>query len=162
MQVETPSATQKRDSISAISVAEHIRWLRHDAGEPTTPLHVVKLVYIAHGWMLGLCDRALMDQSVEAWRYGPVVPEVYHQYKDFGGDHIMVKASSMADVMDTDQREIVEATEKSYRRFTAVELSALTHEKGSPWDVVVQKHGLVNAVIPNFLIQRHYAEIASQ
>ena len=40
--------------ISPQVVADHILWLRKAKDEVTTPMHVIKLVYIAHGWMLGL------------------------------------------------------------------------------------------------------------
>ena len=38
-------------------------------------MHAIKLVYLCHGWMLGIYGRSLIGEPVEAWRYGPVVPE---------------------------------------------------------------------------------------
>ena len=52
-------------------VAEQILWLRRDV--ETTPMHVLKLVYLCHGWVLGLTDQALIDEPVEAWQYVPPV-----------------------------------------------------------------------------------------
>ena len=37
-------------------VASHVLALREEEGLPTTPLLLVKTVYICHGWMLGLSD----------------------------------------------------------------------------------------------------------
>ena len=59
--------------------------------------------------------------------------------------------------MPDDHRAVVEAVEDAYRRFSAVQLSTMTHQKGSPWHITIKKHGQ-NAVIPNPLIQSHYAE----
>ena len=58
-------------------VAEQILWLRGREIE-TTPMHVLKLVYLCHGWCLGFTGEALINEPVEAWTYGPVVPTVYH------------------------------------------------------------------------------------
>ena len=80
--------------VPAWVVAEHIRWLRTNEGEPTTPLHLVKLVYISHGWVLGFHGIPLIRESVEAWKYGPVIPAVYHRYKPFGGSHINLLTKS--------------------------------------------------------------------
>ena len=143
--------------VPAWVVAERIRWLRTNEGEPTTPLHLVKLVYITHGWMLGLYEIPLIREDVEAWKYGPVIPAIYHRYKPFGGYHINLPSKSRERDMSEDQRELVDLVERGYRRFSAVQLSAMTHEKGSPWDVTVRKHGLTNAVIPVSLIRAYYA-----
>ncbi|MCY4543052.1 MAG: DUF4065 domain-containing protein [Rhodobacteraceae bacterium] len=144
-------------AVPARVVAEHFRWLRTEEGEPTTSLHLVKLVYIAHGWTLGLYGTPLIQEAVEAWKYGPVIPAIYHRYRPFGGFHINLPAKSREEDMSDDQREMVDVVERGYRRFTAVQLSAMAHEEGSPWDITVRKHGLGNAVIPTPLIQEHYA-----
>ena len=43
------------------TVAEQILWLRKV--QPTTPMHVIKLVYLCHGWMLGNFDRGLIKRT---------------------------------------------------------------------------------------------------
>src|SRR5208282_4587731 len=52
------------------------------------PLKLQKLVYFAHGWHLALRDQPLIDELVEAWDYGPVVPSLYHQFKRYGNQSI--------------------------------------------------------------------------
>lgn len=145
--------------VPALIVAEHLRWLREKQEEPTTPLHLVKLVYISHGWMLGFTGQPLIREAVEAWRYGPVVPEVYHAYKAFGGNPIRLPCQSFGRKLVDDQKELVEVVAGIYREFTAIQLSAMTHTSGSPWDITVKQYGLRNAIIPNPLIQKHYASL---
>ena len=69
-------------TLSARTVAEHILSLRSD--RDTTPLHIVKLVYLCHGWMLGLKHQPLIDEPIVTGRYGPVVQSIFDEYKRFG------------------------------------------------------------------------------
>ncbi len=55
---------------------------------PLTSMQVLKLVYIAHGYAMAYLDRPLIDGRIEAWRYGPVIPALYHALKGHGGDPI--------------------------------------------------------------------------
>ena len=57
---------------SARAVAnEFIRLAKADC-KSFTPSQLMKLAYIAHGWMLALYQRPLITDRIEAWKYGPV------------------------------------------------------------------------------------------
>ena len=60
------------NSVSATIVADHLLWLRKDI--ETTVMHILKLTYLAHGWMLGFHKRPLIKEPIEALIYGPVIP----------------------------------------------------------------------------------------
>ena len=45
-------------------------------GTIITQMKLQKLVYIAHGWMLGLSGKPLVNQEPEAWERGPVFPQL--------------------------------------------------------------------------------------
>ena len=72
----------------ARSVANELIRRAHDSGRDINPMQALKLTYYCHGWMLGLYHEPLLQQAVEAWRYGPVVPEVYHSLRRYGGEPI--------------------------------------------------------------------------
>lgn len=118
-------------------------------------MHVLKLAYICHGWVLGLTDQPLVDEPVEAWRYGPVVPSVYRRYRSFGRDAITTVPIDRSETLGEPQREFVEVVEEVYRDYSALELSSLTHQADTPWDITRRKHG-IGAIIPNELIRKHY------
>ena len=139
--------------------AEQILWLRR--GTETTPMHVLKLVYISHGWTLGLYGRSLINEPAEAWRYGPVVPSVYHRYKSFRGDPITTEPVDRSDEFDDEQRDVIEQVHEVYGDFTALQLSALTHKPGTPWDVTYREYG-AGVIIPNELIRDYYKRLAEQ
>lgn len=135
-------------------VAKQILWLRQTV--PTTPMHVIKLAYLCHGWMLGICGRPLIADEVEAWRYGPVVPLVYHTYKSFGGESIEVVVTDHRNEFDEQQIELMDAVLHAYRDHSAWSLSAITHQPGTPWHVVYRGGWGEGAIIPNKLIRKHY------
>ena len=143
---------------SSLIVAEHVLWLRCRVGLDTTPMHVLKIVYACHGWMLAVNDEALITEPVEAWTYGPVVPTVYHRYKKYGAQSILEDADDRSGELGESAKALIGVIEEAYRPYTAVQLSALTHQPGTPWDVTRRKHG-IGAVIPDELIQNHFKEL---
>ena len=139
-------------------VAEQILWTRDSLKlRPTTPMHVIKLTYLSHGWSLGWDSRPLINESVEAWAYGPVIPSLYHRYKSFGADAITAVLNDRSKFFDSDQLETIDFVVDGYRQYSALQLSDLTHQRDTPWDIIVKKHG-VGAIIPNELIQEYYVE----
>lgn len=152
------------NALPAIVVARRILDLRRE--QVTTQIQVQKLVYLCHGWMLGLRGEPLIREQVEAWIYGPVIREIYDEYSCFGNapieifDHADLKAEfkSISDDQDKLIRQVVE----SYGQFDAFHLSALTHREGTPWHKI-KFNGKVNGhetVIPNDDIKAYYMGLA--
>ena len=145
-------------ALDSSTVADHILWLRHSRNlSPTTSMHVIKLTYLAHGWSLGWDSKPLIDEPIEAWSYGPVIPSLYHRYKSFGADQIKVVLTDRSVLFGKEQLETVEFVVGAYRKYTALQLSDLTHEKDSPWDITRRNHG-IGSIIPNNLIQEYYVK----
>ena len=145
--------------VSPALVDAFILWHRRDL--ETTPMHALKLVYLSHGWMLGIHDQPLINEPIEAWTYGPVVPSIYHRYKSFGGDPITVVPVDRSDQLADDQLALIREVVWAYRDYTAGQLSNITHQPGTPWDIVRRESG-VGAIIPNELIQGHYRRLAQR
>ena len=53
------------------------------------PMKLQKLVYFAHGWHLGFDKGPLCSEFAEAWRWGPVFPNLYHEVKRWGSAPVM-------------------------------------------------------------------------
>ena len=149
--------SQGRD---AKAIARYILACGAADGKVLTPMQLLKLVYICHGWTLGLLGRPLFPDPVEAWRYGPVVPPVYREYRHFGGGAIVCAVRQPAHgSFDRQEQSIVSQVLEKYGSFTGLELSALTHRPGSPWDIT-RKAGGVR--ISNDLIEQHYKQLAAR
>lgn len=144
---------------SAIQVAEYILRKAREANDTVTPMQILKLVYMCHGWMLGLYGRQLIKENVEAWRYGPVIRELYDQVKDFRSQAITAKLSDNVDDFDGPEKNIMDQVYSKYGKLSGPALSRLTHMKDSPWDITYSLSGQ-NAVISNDLIEDYYAKLA--
>lgn len=97
-----------------INVARYILKLAQDGDNALTPMQVLKLVYISHGWQLGLHGRPLVNEPIEAWQYGPVVPSVYHRYKRFGSRFIDDIPESLPGVFDSSEKSVMKQVFKGY------------------------------------------------
>lgn len=132
-----------------------------------TPMRLVKLVYLSHGWYLGLTGKALIDENPEAWQYGPVIPTVYHYYKAFRSSPIKNTTNFNnynLEINSTDLK-FLHSVWNTYKSYSAVELSAMTHQVGTPWFITWNNMshnkftlGLNNKQIPDNLIKEHYRE----
>ena len=148
-------------------------FLQHYKG--ISPLKLQKLVYISHGWHLGFFDEPLVDDEyAEAWQYGPVFPSLYYEFKDFGADSIdrLAQDSSPPNFekivpqirpIDVTTPDLLSKVWDGYGKFTAVQLSSLTHAAGTPWyDTWHRNPGWRNLHIDNDAIRAHYKNLAEK
>jgi uncharacterized phage-associated protein len=143
-------------------VAEYFLYLADAEKRTLTPMQVLKLVYIAHGWQLGFYGRPLVNESVEAWQYGPVIPSLYHRYKCYGSNPIEeCPAEKPNGFTPQEEGNTIEQVWKGYGQRSGISLSSLTHEPGTPWDITVKQSGL-GAVISNDLIEDYYRRLGAQ
>lgn len=105
-----------------------------DEDKPLTPMQILKLVYIAHGWTLGLIGQPLIDDKVYAWKYGPVIPAIYHAFKARGARPVTnTLLGYQLDDFDENVLTILNFVWQSYGHMDGPLLSALTHADETPW-----------------------------
>ena len=152
-------------------------------GLSLTPMHVLKLVYIADGWHLAIRGTPLINDPVEVWDYGPVIPNLYHSVKRYGrnaitepiAELVIPKGGITKIVFGEEEYEKIEEefTEDEeallnrifdvYGGLEAFQLSALTHREGTPWAVIKSAAPFVRGqVIPNSLIKDHFLGMAAR
>lgn len=127
---------------------------------PITPLQVNKLAYFGHAWMLGLYSHPLLKQEVIAYDYGPIIPDIYHALRRWGGEPITrqiagYEVGPQQQVLDDNEEYILKKVWEKYGHCSGRQLSATAHAKGTPWHEV-RKRQKEPAVIDNELIARHY------
>ncbi len=151
---------------SPIAIANFFIQKSFDTGKEITPMKVVKLVYISHGWSLGIVDEPLINERISAWKFGPVVESVYHEFKRYGSNQITSLGTEFSGLkvitpcVDETKYELLNRIWEVYGDMDGIELSSLTHQKGTPWDIVYNQPGgsKGNSPIPNDLIKQHYKD----
>jgi len=148
---------------TSISVANRFLELAEEAGDPLTPMQLLKLTYIAHGWMLGLHSRPLFNDRVEAWQYGPVIPALYSHVRQYRGAPVSKRVGNFLDrgKLDDQEKAVIDQVYQAYRKFTGMELSRITHASGTPWELTYEP-GSFGKIIPIDLIEDHYKRLAEQ
>ena len=152
----------------ALNIANYFVQKSFESGISVTPMQLLKLTYIAHGWHLGIFGKDLITEPVQAWQYGPVINSVYQQFKVYKNNPVEELAfsgeeteASFYQINDSNLIPFLDKIWDSYGHFTGIKLSAMTHEEGTPWDIVWNRNGgkySKNAIIPNHLIKEHYIQ----
>jgi uncharacterized phage-associated protein len=83
------------------------------------------------------------DSHIEAWTYGPVVPALYHEYKQHDGSLIPASTDFDLSVLTDNEFELVKEVFDVFGQYSAWKLRDMTHEE-SPW----QNHADGVDVIP--------------
>lgn len=142
-----------------IAVADSILRIAKSRNVQLTPLQLMKLVYIAHGWHLAEKGRDLFNNRIEAWKYGPVMPELYRATKGFGNAPIPFDLIvDKEEVIDDDTLRFLTGIFDRYGNKSGYSLSSLTHQNGTPWHKVYID-GHFGLEIPDELIKEHYLEL---
>lgn len=170
-QVSSPISPQILQSQSATLIADYI--LAHN---PTllTMLHVIKLVYICHGWHLAKFNNApLIQEGIQAWKYGPVIPSLYDALMSYKkkpitnliycqtpieSDTIKDRKKSMKNFIRESSRNLIDKVIAKYSNLSASQLVNITHQPGTPWEkCYVDNEQYIK--IPNDMIKAHYVQL---
>ena len=156
------------------AIANYFLGLAERDGVPLSPMKIQKLVYFAHGWHLAIYDEPLIDETVEAWEFGPVVPTLYRDFKRFGNGPITEKATKVVlgggdswlkrtirievpQLYDSKIQVFLDVIWEKYKGFSAIQLSNLTHVSDSPWSLVYKENvGRKGVDIPDPQIKAYF------
>ncbi len=95
-----------------------------------TAMRLHKLLYYCQGWYLAWYGRPLFPERLEAWKYGPVVPEVYELPWAQGKEPLPVPPEPVE--LPAGERAAVEQVWSHYCKFSACGLRDKTHDE-APW-----------------------------
>lgn len=113
---------------SVLDVAAYIL----DKDGPMSAMKLQKLCYFAYGYHLAWEDKPLFREPFEAWANGPVAPALYNLHR---GRYTLQKGEipSRPDRLDDGQRESIDVVLEHMGRYTAHQLSEMSHQKDGPW-----------------------------
>ncbi|HEY1728255.1 MAG TPA: type II toxin-antitoxin system antitoxin SocA domain-containing protein [Candidatus Baltobacteraceae bacterium] len=89
-----------------------------------------KLCYYAQAWTLVWTGTPLFDEDFQAWRDGPVCPELYESHR--GQYSVSTIPGARPERLTANQRTMIQSVLKAYSPFSGDQLSTLTHLE-DPW-----------------------------
>jgi len=100
----------------------------HKGGGDCSPLKLFKLLYFANAIFLVKTDKKLITQTFQAWKHGPVIPELYRELKRNNNN-----VGSFGDEqLSKDDMELLDRELSSLVNKDAWELRNMSHRMG-PW-----------------------------
>ncbi len=147
---------------NCFDIAKYFLDLAKEENQGIDPMKLLKLTYIAHGWHLGITGKPLFDNQVQAWKYGSVIPDLYQAVRMFGKNNVepFLISISAKNTITEEYKDFLKKIWNKYKNLSGLQLSALTHEEGSPWSKVWD--GSHDAIIENSVIEEHYKQKLAQ
>ena len=117
---------------------------------PISNLQLQKILYYIQKAFLDRGDRAFSD-NIEAWQFGPVVPNVYDHYCGYGA--MPISFSSIKYDVAKEDKQLIDSIVESKRVLAPWDLVEETHKKGGAWDKNYKNGSGSHEVIPTELIK---------
>lgn len=103
-----------------------------DSGDVLTNLKIQKLLYYVQGFHLALKERPLFKEDILRWQHGPVVREVYDEYRSNGANVICIPEDFEPSMFIGSEIELITEVNKVYGQFSGWKLRDMTHNE-KPW-----------------------------
>lgn len=135
----------------AIDVANYIVDYCHQQGINISNLKLQKLLYFVQASFLINGLGPCFNDAIEAWDFGPVVPEVYREYRGFGSGNIPI---TTLEIQPPKHFRVIDQVIDDLSEYSATDLVRITHEQ-SPWINAYQPYQ--NNVITVESIREYFA-----
>jgi uncharacterized phage-associated protein len=145
---------------------------------PVTHMKLQKLIYFAYGWYYACNEKPLFDETIQAWKHGPVIANLYSRFQEFGSGPIIsllkraveqengertIEPYRLPDDPET-LKPILETLDTVWRTYspcTATQLRNITHRAGSPWSNAWHT-GELNITIEPIEIFKYFVDLYDQ
>ena len=125
---------------AAIDLSKYIVLKCIKDGHPISNLQLQKILFYIQKDFLSKGKIAFAD-DIEAWQFGPVVPDVYYYFCGFGAMPISIMQGEYT--IEEQDKAIVDEIIETKRILDPWELVAETHKLGGAWDQIY-RNGLGN------------------
>lgn len=144
------------NTVKAQDVTDLVLYWANRDGDLISNLKLQKLLYYAQAWYLVNFTVPLFDDLIEAWDFGPVIPNVYHEYKRFGCDPIKYhdEAGKEEKQFSKEQLEFLVEFYDVYIGIPAHTLVSISHNE-KPW---IEGYGRASKVIDVNTMQDFYTK----
>jgi uncharacterized phage-associated protein len=141
---------------SALDIARYVIWYCGRHGFAISNLKLQKMLYFIQAEFLVETGSPCFFEDIEAWDFGPVVPEVYREYKIFGSSDIPTFIVNRRVSLRSNEMDLINGMVDECSQYTASQLVEITHSQ-EPWRVAYNRGR--NRVISNDSIREYFSDI---
>ncbi|ALQ36894.1 Panacea domain-containing protein [Fusobacterium hwasookii] len=126
----------------ALDIAKYIiRWCDKN-NLRITNLQLQKILFFIQKESIKRRGYGIFSNRIEAWQYGPVIPDVFYKFAGFGAMKIVLyedyvngfSKTSYDDEIDNNSKEIIENILKEYIHISPWDLVEKSHVPNGAWD----------------------------
>ena len=133
--------------INAITVGNSILLRAFNENIDITPMKLQKLIYFTYQSYLRKTGMPLFEEKFETWKYGPVLPSIYHEFKKYGSNTIREygKEYDRKTILTVDEEQspifksILDHIWDTCKTLDGIYLSSLTHKPESAWSKALSR-----------------------
>ena len=100
--------------------------------DPISNMKLNKLLYYAQGCYLAITGNPLFNDRIEGWTHGPVIPAIYHKYKEYGANGIKYDRKYYDNTISREDEKILFDVYDRFAQYSAYGLRNMTHQE-KPW-----------------------------
>lgn len=122
-------------------------------------MKIQKMLYFAQGISVAFTGKKLFSDKLYAWDHGPVVPNVYFAFKDYGPNSINAKEMKndyqrLLEIdSDKETRELLTDIFDSLNNYSANVLRRISHDSNGPWARVYNPNSKELIPIDDFFVK---------
>lgn len=103
---------------------------------PITNLQLQNILYLIQRKFLKEENKEAFPDCIEAWQFGPVVPEVYYEYCTYGSMTIIFSYGDFK--IGKKEKKIIDPIIEKVRVLMPWDVVEETLKKGGAWDLIYQ------------------------
>lgn len=117
----------------ALDIARYIIERCRKNNKTISNLKLQKILYFVQAEFLVSKNQPCFAEKIEAWDFGPVVPDVYFVYRMYGSANIpCIGKSRASQLISTRDKELLDGIIDECSRYSASALVEITHNQ-TPW-----------------------------
>lgn len=119
----------------AVDIARYIIHFCTINGNPISDIQLQKILYYIQINFYRILDKPAFTNRIEAWKYGPVIPDVYDIYKVYGDSKICLFSFGIENTFSNKELDIINRVVTMCTEVSPWELVEKSHKIGAPWEV---------------------------
>lgn len=122
--------------IRAIELSKYIINKCVEDRKPISNLQLQKILYYIQYNCLKKTGNILFRDDIEAWQFGPVIPDIYYHFCGFGSMRITVIFPECKKIDVTDKiKNIIDDVIEDKREINPWDMVKETHRDNGPWSL---------------------------